>query len=46
MVLLADGVGPMRGDQLVPGERRLGRDCGAATMELSAQYLWAKDTDG
>lgn len=32
IVLLAGGVEPMRGDQLVPGEKRLGRDCGAANL--------------
>lgn len=32
IVLLAGGVEPMRGDQLVPGEKRLGRACGAANL--------------
>lgn len=42
-MLLAGGVEPMRGDQLVPGEKRLGRDSGAANPELSSQsLLWTK----
>lgn len=33
-MLLAGGVEPMRGDQLLPGEKRLGRECGAATLSF------------
>lgn len=33
-MLLAGGVEPMRGDQLLPGENRLGRDSGAATSSF------------